>query len=199
MRISTQPASDEHRLYLTLLSDYLYKSERVQAAWERYCAEHSDPETAQPVVADTHGRRQNQRDEDTLAAFGLIYYHADELVFLAEQQLVELPVTDRTPRHAWQLVQLNISTQRLYDIYHAWLGDRHQLPDDAVPGTEAHDGLLAKSYADAWPHLHQWSLHGRALIEINELAQKEPLRQVPAPAVAKPVPAAAAKPSAPRR
>ncbi|MEU7227475.1 hypothetical protein [Streptomyces chrestomyceticus] len=51
------------------------------------------------------------------------------------------------------------------------------------------------------PGNHQWSLHGRAPIEINELAhQQQPGQGQPlVPAMAKPVPAAAAKPSAPRR
>ncbi|MEU6965395.1 hypothetical protein [Streptomyces chrestomyceticus] len=51
------------------------------------------------------------------------------------------------------------------------------------------------------PSNHQWSLHGRALIEINELAHQQQPGQGRSlvPALAKPVPAVSAKPSAPRR
>ncbi|MFB1044232.1 hypothetical protein [Streptomyces chrestomyceticus] len=197
MRISTSPAGHAHRLYLAQLSDYLHKSEKIQAAWDAYSNEHSDPETRQPFD-DVYGRRPSQPAEATLAAFGRVYYHADELVLLAEQQLLQLPACDRTRHYAWQLVVLNVSTQRLYEARDAWLDQRHKLPQDAVPGTAAYEEPLAEFHANAWLCLHQWTRHGRSLIEINQLAQKEP-HASPAPAKAPPVPEPAAKPSAPRR
>ncbi|OKI09430.1 hypothetical protein A6A06_01615 [Streptomyces sp. CB02923] len=198
MRISTPPAGAAHRLYLSQLSDYLHNSEQIQTAWEHYCAEHSDPETHQPFDDDAYGRRQSQRAEATLAAFGRVYYHADELVSLAEQQLLQLPASDRTRHYAWRLVLLNVSTQRLYEARDAWLDDRHKLPEAAVPGNAAYEEPLAEFHAKAWLYLHQWTFHGRSLIEINQLAQKEP-HASPAPAKAPPVPEPTAKPSAPRR
>ncbi|MEU7148750.1 hypothetical protein AB0B15_12025 [Streptomyces sp. NPDC045456] len=201
MRSSTPPPGHAHRLYLAQLRDYLHKSEQIQATWDAYSAGHSDPETAQPYDADAYAHRQNQRNKDTLGAFGRVYHHADELVSAAEQQLVQMPASDHALRHAWQLAQLGVSTQRLYEAHDAWLDDRHKLPKDAVEGTAAYEERLAEFHAEAWPHLHQWSLHGRALIEINELAhQQQPGQgQFHVPAMAKPVPAASAKPSAPRR
>ncbi|MEU7238335.1 hypothetical protein, partial [Streptomyces chrestomyceticus] len=190
MRSSTPPPGHAHRRYLAQLCDYRHKSERTGphgTPTPPGAAIRRRPSRTTPTPTAT-GR--TNRNEDTLGAFGRVYYHADELVFAVEQQLVQMPASDHALRHAWQLVQLDVSTQRLYEVHDAWLGDRHKLPKDAMEGTAAYEERLAEFHAEAWPHLHQWSLHGRALIEINELAHQQQTGQGQplVPAMAKPVP-----------
>ncbi|MEV7236839.1 hypothetical protein AB0N06_23585 [Streptomyces sp. NPDC051020] len=77
--------SPAHQLCLSQLAICLRHSRQILAAWDAYSDQHSDPETFQPYD-DAYGLRQQQRDADTLSAFGRVYYYADELVHVAEQQ-----------------------------------------------------------------------------------------------------------------
>ncbi|WP_246113551.1 hypothetical protein [Streptomyces montanus] len=88
--------------HLTPLNDAAPKVTPL-AAWGHYSSRHSDPESFQPHDEDAYGLRQQQRDADTLSAFGRVYHHADELVHVAEQQLARLAPSDRTRRYAWQV------------------------------------------------------------------------------------------------
>ncbi|MEU9369534.1 hypothetical protein AB0D71_33640 [Streptomyces avermitilis] len=176
MTISLEPASPAHRLYLSQLAIYLRESRQILAAWDTYSDQHSDPDTHQPYDEDAYGLRQQQRDSDTLGAFGRVYYHADELVHVAEQQLAQL--------HA---------------VHDDWLAVRRALPAHARPGTEAFEEPLAESYAEAWHYLDQWAIHGQAPFAINALAQKQSKASAPALVTTTPVPKAAAASSAARR
>lgn len=134
MTISLEPGSQKHRLYLSQLALYLRHSRQILTAWDHYSARHSDPETFQPHDEDAYGLRQQQRDAHTLAAFGRVYYHADELVYVAEQQLAQLSVSDRTRRFAWQVQELHEATECLYAVYDDWLTVRAALPESARHG-----------------------------------------------------------------
>lgn len=198
MPTSTPPAGEAHRLYLDQLTFYLRQSTQILDAWDSYSDAHTGLD-GWPYDDDAYGRRQNQRDSDTLAAFGHVYRHADELVELAERQLARLPSSKLTRRYGWQLGELRTSAERLYAIHDAWIALRGELPDNAVPGTEAYDGPLAESYAEAWHYLDRWTTHGQVLIEINTLAHKENRNDSPVPAKARPVPDTATKPQVVRR
>ncbi|ELS55904.1 hypothetical protein [Streptomyces viridochromogenes] len=171
MTISLEPASPAHRLYLSQLAIYLRHSRQILAAWDLYSDRHSDPETFQPHDEDAYGRRQQKRDADTLSAFGRVYYHADELVDVAERQLADLAPSDRTRRYAWQVRELRDATQRLCAVHDDWRAVRAALPESARPGTKAYEDPLAESYAEAWSYLDQWAIHGQALFAVNALAQ----------------------------
>ncbi|MFJ8774590.1 hypothetical protein [Streptomyces microflavus] len=193
MTISLEPGSEEHRLYLDQLAFNLHYSRRILAAWDHYSARHSDPETLQPHDEDAYGLRQQQRDADTLAAFGRVYYHANELVFVAERQLAVLTPSNRTRRYAGQVRELNDATQRLYAVYRAWLSVRATLPESARPGKAAYEEPLAESLADAWAYLDQWTLHGQAIFDVNALAERQSTSDAPtAVVVASPAPTTAA-------
>ncbi|MET9185149.1 hypothetical protein ABZX63_07800 [Streptomyces tendae] len=189
MTISLEPASPAHRLYLSQLATYLRHSQQILAAWDHYSDRHSDPETSQPHDEDAYGRRQQKRDADTLSAFGRVYYHADELVNVAERQLAELSPSARTRRYAWQIRELRDATQRLYAVYDDWLAVRAALPDSAHPGTQAYEEPLAESYAEAWSYLDQWAIHGQALFAVNALAQRQSNASAPALPSTAPAPA----------
>ncbi|MFJ9979352.1 hypothetical protein [Streptomyces cyaneofuscatus] len=191
MTISLEPGSEEHRLYLNQLAFYLRYGRRILAAWDHYSARHSDPEALQPHDEDAYGLRQQQRDADTLAAFGRMYYHADELVFVAERQLALLTPSDRTRRYAGQVRELNDATQRLYAVYRDWLSVRATLPESAREGTAAYEEPLAESLADAWAYLDQWMLHGQAIFDVNALAKGQSPTGRPSPVAAPPAPTAA--------
>lgn len=194
----TPPSDSAHQLYLGQLATYLRQSRQILAAWDAYSDQHSDPETFQPLDDIAYGLRQRQRDSDTLAAFGTVYYHADELVEYADQQLAQLPASARTRHYAGQIRELRTSTQRLYAVQDDWIALRRTLPESAVPGTAAFDEPLAESYAEAWHYLDQWAIHGQALIDINAQARKQQ-RSAPVPGKAPAVTEAAPKPSAARR
>ncbi|MEU5898654.1 hypothetical protein [Streptomyces venezuelae] len=199
MTTSLEPASPAHRLYLTQLAHYLRHSRQILTAWDHYSDRHSDPETFQPHDEDAYGRRQQKRDADTLSAFGRVYYHADELVDVAERQLAGLSPTDRTRRYAWQVRELREATQRLYAVYDDWLAVDAALPDSARPGTRAYEEPLAESYAEAWPHLDQWAIHGQVIFAVNALAQRQATAAATALPATAPVHGAAATPSRVRR
>ncbi|MFF4361552.1 hypothetical protein [Streptomyces sp. NPDC001604] len=192
MPLSLETASPAHRLYLSQLALYLRHSRQILAAWDAYSDKHSDPETFQPHDEDTYGLRQQQRDCDTLSAFGRVYYHADELVHVAEQQLAQLPVTALTRRYAWQVRELHEATQRLYAVHAEWRAVRAALPESAKPGTTAYEEPLAESYAEAWSYLDQWAIHGQALFAVNALAQRQSTASASALSATAPVPNAAA-------
>ncbi|WP_371665731.1 hypothetical protein OG306_29380 [Streptomyces sp. NBC_01241] len=192
MTISLKPGSQEHRLYLSQLALYLRHSRQILTAWDHYSARHSDPETFQPHDEDAYGLRQQQRDAHTLAAFGRVYYHADELVHVAEQQLAQLSVSDRTRRFAWQVRELHEATECLYAVHDDWLTVRAALPESARPGTAAYEEPLAESYAEAWHYLDQWAIHGQALFAVNALAERQSKTGAPTAGAAPPAPAAAA-------
>ncbi|MFI2204609.1 hypothetical protein ACH47Z_28255 [Streptomyces sp. NPDC020192] len=192
MTTSLEPASPAHRLYLSQLAIYLRRSRLILAARDAYSDKHSDPKTFQPYDEDAYGRRQQQRDSDTLRAFGRVYYHADELVHVAEQQLAQLPVSSLTRRYAWQVRELHEATQRLYAVHDDWLAVRRALPEAAKPGTMAYEEPLAESYAEAWSYLNQWAIHGQALFAVNALAQKQSEASAPTLVTTTPVPKTAA-------
>jgi hypothetical protein len=199
LTISLEPANPAHQLYLSQLAIYLRVSRQVLAAWDAYSDQHCDPDTHQPYDEDAYGLRQRQRDSDTLGAFGRVYYHADELVHVAQQQLAQLPGSARTRRYAWQVRELRDSTKRLYAVHDDWLAVRRALPACARPGTEAFEEPLAESYAEAWHYLDQWAIHDQALFAINALAQKQPKASAPVSITAPHVSKAAAASSAARR
>ncbi|MEV8125400.1 hypothetical protein AB0P07_15060 [Streptomyces sp. NPDC085944] len=199
MTTSLGPASPAHRLYLSQLAIYLRHSRQILAAWDHYSDRHSDPETFQPHDEDAYGRRQQKRDADTLSAFGRVYYHADELVDVAERQLAGLSPTDRTRRYAWQVRELREATQRLYAVYDDWLAVRAALPESARPGTRAYEEPLAESYAEAWSHLDQWAIHGQVIFAVNALAQRQATAAATALPTTAPAHKAAATPSRVRR
>ncbi|MFJ2812249.1 hypothetical protein [Streptomyces sp. NPDC087294] len=145
MTISLDPGSASHRLYLSQLAVYLRHSRQILAAWDRYSDRHSDPETFQPHDEDAYGRRQQKRDADTLSAFGRVYYHADELVDVAQRQLALLSPSDRTRRYAWQVRELRDATQRLHAVHDEWRAVRAALAASARPGTKAYEEPLAES------------------------------------------------------
>nr|WP_236071275.1 hypothetical protein [Streptomyces polyasparticus] len=192
MTISLEPASAAHRLYLSQLAIYLRHSRQILTAWDHYSDQHSDPETFQPYDEDAYGLRQQKRDADTLSAFGRVYYHADELVYVAEQQLAQLSPSARIRRYAWQVGELHEATQCLYAGYADWRAVRDALPESARPGTKAYEEPLAESYAEAWSYLDQWAIHGQALFAINALARKQLRTGSGVAAIAKPAPTAAA-------
>ncbi|MFD3563538.1 hypothetical protein ACFWVU_28285 [Streptomyces sp. NPDC058686] len=199
MTISLEPGSPAHRLYLSQLAIYLRHSRQILAAWDHYSDRHSDPETFQPHDEDAYGRRQQQRDADTLSAFGRVYYHADELVDVAERRLATLSPSDRTRRYAWQVRELRDATQRLYAVHDDWLAERAALPESARPGTKAYEEPLAESYAEAWSYLDQWAIHGQALFAVNALAQRPSTASALSLRATAPVHKAAAAPSRVRR
>ncbi|MFJ8978757.1 hypothetical protein [Streptomyces sp. NPDC102282] len=192
MTISLEPGNQEHRLCLSQLARYLRHSRQILAAWDYYSARHSDPESFQPHDEDAYGLRQQQRDADTLSAFGRVYHHADELVHVAEQQLAQLAVSDRTRRYAWQVRELREATQCLYAVHDDWRAVRDALPESARPGTTAYEEPLAESYAEAWHYLDQWAIHGQALFAVNALAERQSKTGAPTAVAAPPAPAAAA-------
>jgi hypothetical protein len=194
---STQPAGSAHHLYLSQLDVFLRQSRHIQDAWDSYTDAHARGD-GRPYDDRAYGRRQSQRDCDTLRAFATVYYHADELVHLADQQLAQLP-SDLAQPYTQRLAELRSSTERLYAVRDAWFALHSQLPRDAVPGTEAYDGPLAESYAAAWHHLHQWAAHGQALSEINTLARKHTPYGTAAPAKTPPLPHTTTEPSPARR
>ncbi|OKJ72221.1 hypothetical protein [Streptomyces sp. CB02460] len=193
MTISLEPGSEEHWLYLRQLAHYLRHSRQILTAWDHYSARHSDSATFQPYDEDAYGRRQQQRDADTLAAFGRVHYHADELVYIAEQQLAQLPTSGRTRRYAWQVRELHEATDRLYAVYDDWLTVRAALPESAQPGTTAYEEPLAESHAEAWHYLNQWAIHGQALFTVNALAARQSKTGAPTAVAATPAPAVAAR------
>ncbi|SBT92184.1 hypothetical protein GA0115233_104121 [Streptomyces sp. DI166] len=199
MTISLEPGSPSHRLYLSQLAIYLRHSRQILAAWDHYSDRHSDPETFQPHDEDAYGRRQQKRDADTLSAFGRVYYHADELVDVAERQLAQLSPSDRTRRYAWQVRELREATQRLYAVRNDWLTVRAALPASALPGTKAYEEPLAESYAEAWSYLDQWAIHGQALFAVNALAQRHSATSAPTQSTTASVHPAAATPFMGRR
>ncbi|MEU9069017.1 hypothetical protein AB0D60_19285 [Streptomyces sp. NPDC048306] len=197
MTISLSP--EAHRLYLNQLAFYLRHSRQILTAWDHYSARHCDPDTFQPHDEDAYGLRQQQRDADTLSAFGRVYYHADDLVDVAEQQLAGLAPSQRTRRYAWQVRELRDATQCLYAVYDDWLAVRAALPESARPGTKAYEEALAESYAEAWSYLDQWAIHGQALFAVNALAQKQSTASAPALPAPLPMHRVAAAPSRVRR
>lgn len=199
MTISLEPGSPAHRLYLSQLAIYLRHSRQILAAWDLYSDRHSDPETFQPHDEDAYGRRQQKRDADTLTAFGRVYYHADELVDVAQRQLDLLSPSDRTRRYAWQVRELRDATQRLYTVRDDWLTERAALPASARPGTKAYEEPLAESYAEAWSYLDQWANHGQALFAVNALAQRHSTASARTLSTAAPIHTATATPSMGRR
>lgn len=98
----------------------------------------------QPHDEDAYGRRQQQRDADTLSAFGRVFHHADELVHVAEQQLARLASSDRTRRYAWQVREPREATQHLYAVPDEWRSVRNELLKSAWPGMKAYDEPLAE-------------------------------------------------------
>jgi hypothetical protein len=199
LTISLEPGSPAHRLYLSQLALYLRHSRQILAAWDLYSDQHSDPETFQPYDEDAYGLRQQQRDADTLSAFGRVYYHADELVHVAEQQLALLSPSDQARRYTWQVRELHNATERLYALHDDWRAVRAALPDSARPGTKGYEEPLAESYAEAWSYLDQWAIHGQALFAINALAQKQSTASALTLSTTAPVPKAAAASSPARR
>ncbi|MEU8482405.1 hypothetical protein [Streptomyces sp. NPDC048641] len=192
MTISLEPASPSHRLYLSQLAIYLRHSRQILAAWDHYSDQHSDPEAFQPYDEDAYGLRQQQRDADTLSAFGRVYYHADELVHVAQQQLAQLSTSARTRRYAWQVRELHDATDGLYAVHDDWLAVRRALPGTAKPGTKAFEEPLAESYAEAWSYLDQWAIHGQAIFAVNALSQKQLGGAAPVLVTAPPAPKTAA-------
>ncbi|MEV8426420.1 hypothetical protein [Streptomyces niveus] len=189
------PSDEAHQLYLRQLATYLRESKQILDAWDAYSDEHCDPETFEPLDEAAYGIRQRQRDTDTLNAFGRVYFHADVLVDTAEHQLARLPASSAARAHAWQIVELRTSAQRLYALHRQWLDLRGNLPKDAVPGTEAYEEPLAESRADAWHDLDQWGIHRQALIDINTQAQKQ--ARHPSDTLVKTPPAPEAAPKSP--
>ncbi|MFJ9058446.1 hypothetical protein [Streptomyces sp. NPDC102409] len=121
-----------------------------------------------------------------------MYYHADELVHVADQQLALLAPSDRTRRYAWQVRELHDATQHLYAVHDDWRALRDALPESARPGTTAYEEPLAESYAEAWHYLDQWAIHGQALFAVNALAERQSRAGAPTAVAAPPAPAAAA-------
>jgi len=199
LTISLEPGSPSHRLYLSQLAIYLRHTVQILAAWDHYSDRHSDPETFQPHDEDAYGRRQQKRDADTLSAFGRVYYHADELVDVAERQLAQLSPTHRNRRYAWQVRELREAIRHLYAVQDDWLAVRATLPASARPGTVAYEEPLAESYAEAWSYLDQWAIHGQALFAVNALAQSRSAASAPTRSTASPVHPAAATPFMGRR
>lgn len=192
MTTSLEPGSPAHRLYLSQLALYLRHSRQILAAWDHYSSRHSDPKTFQPYDEDAYGLRQQKRDADTLSAFSRVYYHADELVHVAEQQLALLAPSDRTRRYAWQVRELREATQRLYAVHDEWRAVRDALPESARPGTTAYEEPLAESHAEAWSYLDQWAIHGQALFAVNALAERQSRAATHTAVVAPPAPTTAA-------
>ncbi|PIB12298.1 hypothetical protein B1C81_01730 [Streptomyces sp. HG99] len=184
---------------MSQLAIYLRHSRQILAAWDAYYDKHSGPEAFQPYDENAYGRRPQQRDSDTLSAFGRVYHHADELVHVAQQQLAQLPVSGRTRRYAWQVRELHEATQLLYAVHDDWLAVRRALPETARPGTKAFEEPLAECYAEAWSYLDQWATHGQALFAVNALTQHQSQVSSPLSAAALPVPKAAAASSSARR
>ncbi|WP_327352863.1 hypothetical protein [Streptomyces sp. NBC_01304] len=199
MTISLEPTSPARRLYLNRLAIYLRHSRQILAAWDHYSDQHSDPKTFQPYDEDAYGLRQQQRDADTIAAFGRVYHHADELVHVAKQQLALLSPSDRTRHYAWQVRELHEATQGLYAVHDDWRAVRAALLESAWPGTKAYDEPLAESHAEAWSYLDQWAIHGQALFAINALAQKQSTASALTLSTTAPVPKGADASSAVRR
>ncbi|MFD9069081.1 hypothetical protein [Streptomyces lasiicapitis] len=192
MTISLEPGSPSHRLYLSQLALYLRHSRQILAAWDAYSDQHSDPETFQPHDEDAYGLRQQKRDADTLAAFGRVYYHAVQLVHVAEKQLAQLQPSERTRRYGWQVRELRKATERLYAVHDDWHAVYRALPESTGPGTKAYEEPLAESYAEAWSHLDQWAIHGQALFAVNALAERQLRANAPTGVVAAPAPTASA-------
>ena len=180
LTMSLEPGSRAHRLYLRQLALYLRHSRQILAVWNHYSSRHSDPETFQPHDEDAYRLRQQQRNTDTLSAFGRMYYHADELVHVAEQQLAQMAPSDRTRRYAWQVRELHEATQRLYAVHDEWRAVRDKLPESARPGTKAYDESLVDSLAEAWHYLEQWAIHGEVLFALNALAERQTQQAAPA-------------------
>ncbi|MFF2508693.1 hypothetical protein ACFVTY_35810 [Streptomyces sp. NPDC058067] len=177
---------------MSQLAHYLRHSRQILTAWDHYSARHSHPETFQPYDEDAYGLRQQQRDADTLSAFGHVYHHADELVHVAEQQLALLAPSDRTLRYTWQVRELCEATRRLYAVHDDWRALRDTLPESARPGTKAYDEPLAESHAEAWSYLDQWTIHGQALFVVNALVERQTRAATPTAVVAPSVPTTAA-------
>lgn len=199
MTFSTEPGSPEHRLYLRQLAIYLRKSRKIRSAWDAHSNEHTNPNTHQPHDENAWARRRQQRDADTLSAFGRVYHHADELVDVAQQQLAQLPTSERTERYARQVRELREATQRLYAVHEDWRALHRALPETSKPGTKAFEEPLAESYADAFSYLDQWASQGQALFAVDALAQRQSKPSSPASTATLPVPKAAATSSATRR
>ncbi|RST19536.1 hypothetical protein EF908_31900 [Streptomyces sp. WAC04770] len=185
MTISLEAGSPAHRLHLRHLAIYLRHSRQILAVWDLYSSRHSAPVSGQPHDEDSYGRRQQKRDRDTLSAFSRIYYHADELVDAADQQLAQLTEADRAHRYAWRVRELDDAAERLHAVRVVPNQDR------ATPGTKAYEEALAESYADAWPYLNQWTSHGQALFAINALAERSTATS-PTTVIAQPAPTTAA-------
>ncbi|MFH9071467.1 hypothetical protein [Streptomyces alboflavus] len=165
------PPAHAHQLYLNQLARYLRDSRLIHARWAIYAHEHCDPDTGRPDDEVAYARRQVQRDADLLSAFGAVFYHADTLVDVAQQQLDQLPDSEQTRHLAGQLRQLHTNTQQLSAVHRRWIDRRDALPDGA--GGKAHEALLAESYSEARPHLDQWTDHGQAVLDVNAVAREQ--------------------------
>ncbi|MCC3778205.1 hypothetical protein K6I33_003158 [Streptomyces sp. UNOB3_S3] len=151
----------------------MQESEQILADWDAYSDQHTDLD-GWPHDENTYGLRAGLRDAATWRAFNRIRHAAKSLIATAEAQLEQLPSSRVQSRWAWQLDALDTALDQLTGLHRDWLTARDALPPSATPGTEAYDDALAERNAEAWHYLNEWSLHGRALLEIHAATQDHP-------------------------
>ncbi|MER5782635.1 hypothetical protein ABT104_13045 [Streptomyces mobaraensis] len=168
----TNDRTTTHRLLLEQLAAFLKESEQVLAAWDAYSDQHTDPD-GWPHDDTAYGLRASRRDADTWRSFNRVRHGAKTLLATAGAQLQMLPAARVQSRWAWELSALDDALDQLIALQRRWLETRDALPPSAVPGTEAYDDVLAERNAEAWHYLHEWSLHGQAVLDIHAAAQDE--------------------------
>ncbi|MFD8980475.1 hypothetical protein [Streptomyces sp. NPDC059564] len=185
-----------HQHLLHQLALYLREAEQILATWDTYSDKHTGPD-GWPADERAYGFRQGQRDADTWRSFNRIRTGAGELVTTAEAQLRKIPERSVHHRWAWQIGALRIAQERIGALQSEWLALRATLPQSARPGVEEYDGPCAERNAEAWHYLDEWSLHGQAVLDIDNALRRNQSR--PAAASVAALPGRDTNPPKPRR
>ncbi|MFG2979380.1 hypothetical protein ACGFYY_41145 [Streptomyces sp. NPDC048331] len=179
--MTKSPTHPEDELALGQLALFLDEAKQILAAWDDYSDQHTNPIDGWPDDETAYAVRRSQLNADTWRSYNRIRLRAKDLLATAAAELEALPERSVHPHWAWKTGRLQTAHEGLDVLQSQWLDLRAALPASARPGAEEYDAPLAERNVEAWQYFDQWSLHGKAVLDIHNAWRRSQSRPTPAP------------------
>jgi hypothetical protein len=192
---STPPGpSALHQQRLDHIAEFVRTSKQLQAAWDIYSDQHTDPDGC-PYDDWAYELRAARRDADTWQAALHIRVFTRELISTARVQLQNLPSQAVQAPWPWQLACAEAALDQLDAVEADYRTGLDSLPLSAGPIAQSRDYSIAARNAEAWQALNELVLHTPAILAIHAAVQNTPPR--PNPLAPRSAPAASDTPRSP--